>query len=328
MMLTSANQSGDAKRSRTLGLAAYLVKPVRQSDLLEAIVAALRLSPHGQRKPAPTPARAAGEKGPSLRILLVEDNLINQKVGMRFLERLGHQVRLAGNGMEALAALRLEKFDLAFMDVQMPEMDGFETTEAIRATEKVAGGHLPIIAMTAHAMKGDRERCLAAGMDDYIAKPIQEDKIQEAIKAVSTRASKPQKTVDPNGPNDWVFDREAALEHLGGEEAFLAEVAGLFLEEGPKLMKAIRTSVSNKDVDKLLRATHSLRGEAGHLRAAPVVEAARQLELLVAAGGLIGLEDTLADLERNFAILDAGLTNLVHESCPAEAALEYATTGS
>ena len=322
MMLTSANQRGDMERSRSLGLAGYLVKPVSQSDLLEAIIAALRLSHHGQIIRAARPSKIPASKGPSLRVLLVEDNLINQKVATLFLERLGHQVRVAGNGKEALAALETESFDLAFMDVQMPEMDGFEATAAIRAREKVDGGHLPIVAMTAHAMKGDRERCLAGGMDDYLSKPIQEDKIVQAIKTINEPTRAPQKATENPECLEAVFDQAAAMEHLGSDEAFLREIAGIFLVEGSKLMDAIRTGTARKDAQSILRAAHSLKGEAAHLTATSVVNAAHELELLVAEGGLSGLDDALAKLERSFAILSAGLTEFIAESSRAERALE------
>ncbi len=319
MMLTSANLHGDLERCRSLGLAAYLVKPVRPSDLLEAIVAALRLSHHGQRKPAPAPSQASVNKGPTLRVLLVEDNLINQKVATRFLERLGHQVRVAGNGKEALAAIEVESFDLAFMDVQMPEMDGFEATAAIRAREKTRGGYLPIIAMTAHAMTGDRERCLAAGMDNYLAKPVQEDKIAQAIKAITEQVHGSLQTADNMECFEAGFDRAAAMEQLDCGESFLAEIAAIFLVEGSRLMDAIRTGIACKDAPAILRATHSLIGEAAHLTATSVVETAHKLELLAVERGPIGLDDAVAKLERSFALLSVGLNEFVAESSPAEA---------
>src|SRR5262249_12629684 len=159
-------------RARQLGLAANLMKPVKQSDLLDAIQRALGVSGLGPEEPAaPRPAAPAGRRG--LRVLLAEDNAANQKLASRVLERLGHTCVVGDNGWEALAALEGQPFDLVLMDVQMPEMDGFEATAVLRAREQGTGRHLPVIAMTAHALKGDRERCLAAGMDGYVAKPIQ-----------------------------------------------------------------------------------------------------------------------------------------------------------
>jgi CheY-like chemotaxis protein len=177
IMLTSAGQSGDCERRLQAGIAVCLTKPVKQSELLRTIVTTL-----GQPSPAATqPARAAQqppiEQNRSLRILLAEDNIINQRLFVRLLEKQGHTTTVANNGREALAALEQEDFDIVLMDVQMPEMDGFETTARIRQQEQQTGAHIPIIAMTAHAMEGDRERCMESGMDDYVSKPIQRDKL-------------------------------------------------------------------------------------------------------------------------------------------------------
>ncbi|MGB7728196.1 MAG: response regulator [Candidatus Acidiferrum sp.] len=181
MMLSSAGQPGDAKRCREMGIAAYLTKPVRQAELLDAILTALGTRQLPIQR-APLVTRHSLREGQShLRILLAEDNSVNQLLAVRMLEKRGHIVKVAGNGKEALAALETQPFDLVLMDVQMPEMDGFEATTAIRAQEKRSGHHLPVIAMTAHAMVGDRERCLAAGMDDYITKPFRIDDLTELL---------------------------------------------------------------------------------------------------------------------------------------------------
>ena len=177
MMLTSGGQRGDAARCRELGIAAYLTKPVRPSELRAAIAAALigTSLQQNERLSVPLVTRHTireARGGSKMRILLVEDNVVNQHLAVRLLEKHGHTVVVANNGREALAALAHEAFDLLLMDVQMPIMDGFEATAAIREKEKATGGHLPIVAMTAHAMRGDEERCRAAGMDDYISKPI------------------------------------------------------------------------------------------------------------------------------------------------------------
>jgi two-component system sensor histidine kinase/response regulator len=190
MMLSSAGQRGDAKRCRELGIAAYLTKPVRQTELLEAVLTALGTKPIKPAVPALVTRHSLRENSPSLRVLLVEDNAVNQLLAVRLLEKRGHSVTLAGNGKEALAALEKDSFDLVFMDVQMPVMDGFKATAAIRKKEKQSGNHLPIIAMTAHAMVGDKERCLQAGMDDYITKPIRLQELDESLKRFSVAASK------------------------------------------------------------------------------------------------------------------------------------------
>jgi len=191
MMLTSAGQRGDASRCRELGISAYLVKPIKQSELSRAISAVLGTSKRDRGSRLIT-RHSLSESRPGLRILLAEDNTVNQKVAARMLEKQGYKVVVARNGREAVAAAKNNHFDLVLMDVQMPEMDGFEATVAIRGTEKGAARHVPIIAMTAHAMTGDRERCLEAGMDDYLCKPINRDQLFEAIEHAA-RAPAPQR---------------------------------------------------------------------------------------------------------------------------------------
>jgi two-component system sensor histidine kinase/response regulator len=184
VMLTSAGRQGDGARCRELGIAAYLMKPISQADLLQTILAALAPPPAGRDPRQVVTRHTLRESRHKLRILLAEDNAVNQLVAARLLEKRGHTVVVVGNGREALTALGnggSDGFDLVVMDVQMPEMDGFEATGIIRAGEKSSGTHLPIIAMTAHAMKGDQERCLAAGMDDYVSKPIQVEQLFAAI---------------------------------------------------------------------------------------------------------------------------------------------------
>ena len=181
MMLSSAGQRGDAKRCRELGIDAYLTKPVKQAELLDAILVALGTKPTTETTPVLITRHSLRENSAHLRILLVEDNKVNQVLAVRLLEKRGHTVSVAGNGKEALTVLEIQSFDLVFMDVQMPEMDGYQATAAIRGKEEISGNHLPIIAMTAHAMVGDRERCLAAGMDDYISKPIRPEELTELL---------------------------------------------------------------------------------------------------------------------------------------------------
>jgi two-component system sensor histidine kinase/response regulator len=183
MMLTSAGHQGDAARCKELGVAAYLLKPIRQSELREAIGRVLGADKPEGAIPLITrySLQDAREPGSSLRVLLAEDNRVNQRLVVRLLEKRGHRVAVAANGLEALAALKKETFDLVLMDVQMPEMDGMEATAAIREEEKASGEHQPIIALTAHAMKGDREKCLSAGMDAYLTKPIRPQELDEVL---------------------------------------------------------------------------------------------------------------------------------------------------
>jgi CheY-like chemotaxis protein len=183
MMLTSAGHRGDAERCQKLGVSAYLLKPVRQSELREAVARALGAPKQGGAIPLITrySLQDARESRKSLRILVVEDNLVNQRLATRLLEKRGHHVAVAGNGQQALVALEKERFDLVLMDMQMPEMDGFEATTEIRKRESANDQRLPIVALTAHAMKGDREKCLAAGMDGYLSKPIRPQELDEVL---------------------------------------------------------------------------------------------------------------------------------------------------
>jgi CheY-like chemotaxis protein len=195
-MLTSGGRPGDVARCRELGIEAYLTKPVRQTELLQVIINVLALKPYKPQLPRSDSDVGRARTGGGLRILVAEDNLVNQQVALRILENEGHSIRLAGDGREVLGALELESFDLVLMDVQMPEMDAFETTGAIRARERFTGQHLPIVAMTAYAMSGDREKCLAAGMDAYVAKPIRKPALLDAIKNATAR---PQETAVEGG---------------------------------------------------------------------------------------------------------------------------------
>jgi CheY-like chemotaxis protein len=181
MMLTSGEQSGDIKRCRELGIAVHLTKPVRRAELRSAIVKSFtRPVPAAAPTPAPEVAITIPVRS-KMHILLAEDNIVNQRVAVRILEKEGYRVVVANNGVEALTAMKEHDFDLVLMDVQMPEMGGFEATGSIRRREGLGGTHVPIVAMTAHAMTGDRERCLAAGMDDYISKPVRAAKLIELV---------------------------------------------------------------------------------------------------------------------------------------------------
>jgi len=192
MMLTSAGHRGDAARCQELGVSAYLLKPIRQSELREAVARVLGAREQEGAIPLVTrfSLHDAREPDAFLRVLIAEDNLVNQRLAVRLLEKRGHQVAVAATGLEALKALEKEKFDLVLMDVQMPEMDGLEATVAIRQKEKGSGLHQAIVALTAHAMKGDREKCLAAGMDGYLTKPIRPQDLDHLLATYVARHMK------------------------------------------------------------------------------------------------------------------------------------------
>lgn len=193
MMLTSAGHRGDAQRCKQLGISAYLLKPIRQSELREAIARVLGARESTGAIPLITRYSLHDERDPEavLRVLLVEDNLVNQRLATRMLEKRGHRVAVAANGREALETLGKETFDLVLMDVQMPEMDGIEAVKAIRQKEIGTERHLPVVALTAHAMKGDQEKCLLAGMDDYLSKPIRPQELDEILGKYLARPAGP-----------------------------------------------------------------------------------------------------------------------------------------
>ena len=223
LMLTSAGQRGDAARCRALGLEGYLPKPVSQAELLDAV---LRVA--GSKRPIAKPTlvtrHSLREERRSLRILLAEDNAVNQLLALRVLEKHGHRVVTASTGRAVLERLEKETFDLILMDIQMPEMDGFEATAAIRKEEESTGRRLPIIAMTAHAMEGDRARCLAAGMDGYIAKPIQVEDLIDAIEKLGRYRAVAEVATMPKRGGPVPIDTTAALNRVGGDVELLKEI--------------------------------------------------------------------------------------------------------
>ena len=232
-----------------------------------------------------------------LRILLAEDNPVNQRVALHVLKKAGHAPLAVGNGREALAALEREAFDLVLMDVQMPEMDGFEATRAIREQEIQTGRHLPIVAMTAHAMKGDRERCLDAGMDEYVSKPIQKGDLFRAIQAVTPAGGSGTERVEAVESLAHVFDRQTALERVGDDEETLSEVIQLFLSDVPRQVDDIRTAIRERDHKRLESAAHSLKGAAGCLGGERTAAAAMRLEALSKQTDFCGATEGLTELE-------------------------------
>ena len=242
--------------------------------------------------------------------MLAEDGVVNQKVATRLLEQRGHSVRIAGSGKEALAALASEVFDVVLMDVQMPEMDGFEATAAIRERERETGGRIPILALTAHAMKGDRERCLAGGMDGYLAKPIEAQELYDAVERLASRVPPAEAKEVEASAQSALFDQEGALRRTGGSREVLQELVKLFLKESPRLMQSIRDAIAHSDGAELQHAAHTLKGSAGVVGAQSTVDAAWTLERMGEGGDLGGVDQAWALLERQLEQLVPALTAL------------------
>lgn len=277
MMVTSHDRT-KVEHSRERGIAACLLKPIRQSEMLLAVLGVLGQvwgggAPDEERKHDPqTPAR-------HLRILIAEDNPINQKVVVRMLEKMGHTTVLAINGREALATLTAGTFDLVFMDVQMPEVDGLSATREIRLREKQTGCHIPIIAMTAHAVNGDKERCLESGMDAYISKPVTSHGIAKTIAEIFGVDSQIQVLIAPLVSASLPpWDRTKALERVDGDEPLLRELVQIFLDESHKQLTAMGRAIESANLEEIERTAHSLKGELGYLGLPTAAQQAKELE--------------------------------------------------
>jgi PAS domain S-box-containing protein len=308
IMLTSANDSTTQTTRQQLGLAACLSKPIRQAELQRTIIDTLAVVTPQPRLSNGAQAQHTANLGGTLNILLAEDNLVNQRLAIRLLEKQGHTVTTALNGREVLAAINTQCFDVVLMDVQMPEMSGLEATAAIRAQEQIKGGHLPIIALTAHAMKGDRERCLETGMDGYVSKPIQATELHQTIAEVCARYITPATTA-PAALTELPFDPVCSMALVEGDQELLTELIGLFLSESPQLLTAIQQSSANGQSEQLMRNAHSLKGMAGNFGAQKVMTWAQELEILGRNGqtqGTASLSATLAiEVNRLNAALQA-----------------------
>jgi CheY-like chemotaxis protein/HPt (histidine-containing phosphotransfer) domain-containing protein len=298
-MLSSSGLAG-----HTPTLAGYLVKPVPEAELLHALLTALARPP---APPIPDPAKAL-TPGRALRVLVAEDFVINQKVVVRMLDRLGHRARVVSDGRAALAALETGVFDIVLMDVQMPEMDGLEATRSIRARERAIGvgtapppmgsayadhararGRIPIVALTAHAMKGDEERCLASGMDGYLSKPVTVEVLARALARFALEPGAPA-AVSP-------VDLAAALRGIDGDVELLGELSALFVEDWPARQDELRSAMHVRDAARLERAAHGLKGVLGALGGVGAAAVASTLETLARDGHLDDAPDKLVQLE-------------------------------
>jgi two-component system sensor histidine kinase/response regulator len=319
ILLTSAGLQEPAQ-ARRAGIHAALLKPVKQSDLLDTIVSALG-GRGAERERAPAAPRVPTRQ---LRVLLVEDNRVNQTMALRVLEKRGHLVTVAENGQQALDALGGGgRFDVVLMDVQMPVMNGLEATARIRAGEQGSDRHLPIVAMTAHAMRGDRERCLAAGMDRYLVKPIRGEELIATLESLAGTEAEPgnreaahdvgagkipsevphvEESGRPHG--DPAAVRVAMLEHLGGDLELARDLAGIFLDDRAEMMLRIETAIELPDAEALRVAAHTLKGAVGNFGATVAAAAALRLEKIGQSGNLDEAGDAWAELKHEIAALE------------------------
>ena len=304
ILLSSDEKKGDRELAKQLGIRETLLKPIRRSKLYNALMEVFVTRPEETTKETKL---VSALKGKPLRILLAEDNPVNQKLAVRLLEKQGWQVTVASNGREAVELASKDSFDLILMDVQMPEMDGLDATRVIRGKEKETGRHVPIIALTAHAMKEDRERCLQAGMDAYVPKPIKVQELFKVIEEILPEVPEPQETLEEKptpseaerttpleGPS---FDMEKALDMAGGDEEFLKELVGIYLSDCPEKLSKIRQAIEAQDNQTLYETAHSLKGASGNLGLTRAYELALELERKGKEGRTEGAEKVFRALE-------------------------------
>lgn len=290
VLILSSMGGPSLQRLRELRVAAHLLKPVQAWELRDAILTAFSGPPDACLSAEPLAAGNGRTIRPGLTVLLAEDNAVNSLLAQKLLERHGHTVLTAGNGLDAIAAVEREKsaIDVVLMDIQMPEMDGLTAIQTIRAREQDSRRHVPIIALTAHAMKGDRENCLAAGADDYVTKPLDSADLLQALDRVTKRETNfggpPISKETADGPAMGTFDLAAALERMDGDRELLEEVARLFVAEWPKTKASLELSLKTRDSRACERLAHGLKGASAHFGARKVSDCAFQLEKLGRAG--------------------------------------------
>ncbi len=317
IMLTSSGLRGDAERCMKAGISAYLTKPVNQAELHEVIRSVLAKEGPLNKNSKLITRYSLNEEREKYSILLAEDNIVNQRLVARVLERQGHKVKVAKNGREALREVKKNQFDLILMDVQMPEMDGLEATTAIRETEKETEERIPIIAMTAHATSSDMEKCLNAGMSAYISKPFQ---INDFLKVInehgikSVNQGKGEESMSTATDNfsalSSVMDVDEAIERVGGDMELLKELTDIFIIDSNKLLTEIKEALSNADDRALERSAHALKGAVSNFSALRAHEKAYHMETLGRQGDISLAEKELENLNKEIESLKSALVEL------------------
>jgi CheY-like chemotaxis protein len=315
MMLSSAGELADGARCKSLGISTHLAKPFKASELHDAIVTAMgtvRLKVPDPDTSHVAPGRAGRTVDPAASVspapslppmncLVAEDNPINQILVRSLLQRQGHRVVLTGNGREVIEAYRQEPFDVVLMDISMPEMDGFEATAELRKVEEETGRRTPIVAMTAHAMKGDRERCMESGMDDYLAKPITAVELWQVLARVARQwPAAPERLIDPG----------KALACASGDRQILHTFIATWRSAGPQLRQELTDAVRARDAERVRRSAHTLVNALEHLGAVGLLPMLAELEAMGKAKELSRAEDIHASLVAAFARMEGELQHL------------------
>jgi PAS domain S-box-containing protein len=305
VLLRSTGDSPTAEAPSPLGHYAVVMKPVGDSNFLETVQAILA----GTTGPSASADFAIPRSSRSLRVLVAEDNAVNLKLAVTILEKAGHQVVAAVNGRQALTALARSKFDVVLMDVQMPEMDGLEATRTFRASESTAGGHVPIIALTAQAMKGDREACLAAGVDACLTKPFEIGELLAAIEAVTAPDAASEVVARPSMDSAALpFDEKALMDRIGNDADLLRELLAMFQASLPRLMEDLVGALESGDAQAMSRTAHSLTGSLLNVGANPAAAAARAIEKRARSGKMTGIEEQVSTLRGELVELQAALS--------------------
>ncbi|MCP4155504.1 MAG: response regulator [bacterium] len=316
IMMTSMGRQGDVLRLKDIGFSAYLTKPVKKSQFYDCLVTVLGRQHHPQKMNDDTliTRHSISEaRRQKTCILLAEDNLTNRLVAMTFLEKLGYRADAVVNGLEVLEAIKSKSYALILMDCQMPEMDGYEATIAIRKNEENSSLRIPIIAMTAHAMKGDKEKCIAVGMDDYISKPVSPQKLTEIIELwLKKKSSKnsadsndiiSEESPKDNIPDSDIYDHIAMTERMMGKASLVNKIAVTFLKDADSIMTKMKEALEKGELFEIRRYAHSLKGAAGNVCAYTFQETAFEIEKKACSGDLDDTIDYFPELENQLARL-------------------------
>jgi two-component system sensor histidine kinase/response regulator len=321
LILSSGPTAEHRAQAKELNVAAYLTKPVRQSSLFDALATTMGVQEDFSVKSKATDEETPATKTRPLTILLAEDNPVNQLTATTMLTKMGHTVEVANNGLEAIQKLDEGEFDLVLMDVQMPEMDGMTAVARIREKEQTTNAHLPIVAMTAHAMKGDRENCIAGGMDEYVSKPIRRKELSRVIGRVAERflqplsseatetipAALPEKSKEQAMP----FDRDSLLEECDGDIEMLTTMLEIYDRDCVGRQRKLRVAVQSGDSEVIAAEAHAIKGGMGNFFAKAAYETGQKLETMGRSKELSGAAETLQQLEAEMQMLRLALQELV-----------------